>query len=170
MRRSTLIAVWTVLGIGVIARVVSLASLSDQPPTESFDRAPVLTQIERLESQRGDAAGPLRVGEASYLGQRGVEQVERFVFAADAAIVLGPGQDGEPGQAGIDDNLNEVVDDPGEMGAVGSDDTCLAPADPGYDAASENQGALVISRGGFVPAEQFAADRYRMDRLGWFVP
>ncbi len=30
--------------------------------------------------------------------------------------ILGPGADGEPGEAGVDDNQNGVIDDPGELG------------------------------------------------------
>jgi len=36
--------------------------------------------------------------------------------------LLHPGADGQPGQAGVDDNRNGVIDDPGELGWPGTDD------------------------------------------------
>lgn len=36
--------------------------------------------------------------------------------------ILGPGSDNQPGMAGVDDNKNGVVDEPGELGWPGTDD------------------------------------------------
>ena len=42
----------------------------------------------------------------------------------DALIIIGPGADGLPGRAGIDDGGNGVTDERTELGATGSDDVC----------------------------------------------
>jgi hypothetical protein len=76
--------------------------------------------------------------------------IQRHVFDADAAVLLVPGDDGLPGQAGRDDDFDGVIDNQSEMGAVGSDDLCLAPWNHGYQVALQSGQAVVISRGTFV--------------------
>ena len=87
-----------------------------------------------------------------------------------AEVLLGVGADGQPGIAGVDDNVNEVIDDRSEMGAVGSDDECLAPADVGYSDMKAHPNSLVISRGTFVPCEESgSASRYLTPEGGWVI-
>ena len=101
------------------------------------------------------ATGFLGTVESSAESASGVFRVERQVFDPDAKVILAVGADSLPGQAGFDDNFNGVVDDRGEMGAVGSDDLCLAPWNAQYqDWADCGNDVVVISRGAFVPIQQ----------------
>ncbi len=79
-------------------------------------------------------------------------------FDVSAAVLLGPGADGAPGQAGMDDDFDGVVDNAGELGAVGSDDRCLAPWNVDYQAVAQQTGAITISRGAFVNAPENPSD------------
>lgn len=98
------------------------------------------------------------------------ESVTPFCFQAEAPVVLGTGPDGQPGVAGEDDNFNGIIDERSEIGAVGSDDTCLAPADDGHRRSLEAPDSLVLSRGAFVPCENAAdAARFRVPGLGWLI-
>ena len=118
-------------------------------------------------------AAPTAALERDVLGERlalGIEESEPYCFSADAAIILGVGADGQPGRAGFDDNLDGTIDDPREIGAVGSDDRCLAPADSGYDEMLSAPGTITISRGSVVPCESGAMpERYLTRDQGWFV-
>lgn len=139
-----------VLLIGVVVRAVSVASV----PRVDFgpggrDRGDV---IERIRSAAlGDA------------------MVRPFGLNLDANVVLGVGDDGQPGQAGVNDNADASLDDPGELGAVGSDDVCLAPSDPGYQAVADAPQSIVISKGAFVETNADAASRYLVDGFGWVI-
>ncbi|MGB7328527.1 MAG: hypothetical protein WBD31_26860 [Rubripirellula sp.] len=81
-----------------------------------------------------------------------IRQIEKQTFDPNALVLITPGPDRLPGQAGKDDDLNGVVDNVGEMGAVGSDDLCLAPWNDGYDDAAEQPDSITIGRGAYVPA------------------
>ena len=97
---------------------------------------------------------------------------ERFEFSADAMVILGVGHDGQPGRAGVDDNGNGMLDDPSELGAVGSDDECLAPSDEGYDVTFNQPHSIVISRGAFIQATSttpLTETRSRTVDLGWLI-
>ncbi|MDV6033549.1 MAG: hypothetical protein F9B45_26355 [Phycisphaera sp. RhM] len=133
---------------GVAARLVMLNQTRRfAPPTAGLDRA----DVDRAVSEGGD-------------------QVQPYCFADDVAVLLTIGQDGQPGQAEVDDNLNGVVDDRRETGAVGSDDECLGPADSGYQVALDTPGTLAISKGGFVECDSGRdAERYLTAEWGWLV-
>ena len=142
-----LVLVLLLLG-GVAARLVMLDHTRRfAPPTAGLDRE----DVKRAVTEGGD-------------------DIQPFCFSDDVAILLTVGDDGQPGQADYDDNLDGVVDDRRETGAVGSDDECLGPADAGYHAALEKPGTLAISNGGFVECDS-AEDppRYLTPDLGWFV-
>ena len=68
----------------------------------------------------------------------------------DANVLLTPGADVAPGQVGLDDDRDGVIDNASEMGAVGSDDQCVAPWSDDYPAALANPDSIVISKGAFV--------------------
>ena len=88
------------------------------------------------------------------------EPVTYLQFDPEALVILGPGADGLPGRAGVDDQLNGQVDEVSEMGAVGSDDVCLAPWQTGYAELKEQPGAVAISKGSYLPTDsQNAASR-----------
>ena len=140
--------------VGVGARLQSLFRNQAAAPTVGMDRERIVEQISAMGSERSPGGA-----------------IEPFCFSADVAVILGVGPDGAPGRAGFDDNVNGLIDDPRETGAVGSDDFCLGPSDQGYDDVGADPGTVVISRGGFVRCESAAdADRYRIKDLGWFVP
>lgn len=84
------------------------------------------------------------------LSAAGVRQVDRLHFDESAAVVLTCGVDQKPGQADRDDNFDQIVDDSRELGAVGSDDQCVAPWEPEYAAAVQQPGTSTISTGAFV--------------------
>ncbi|MCS7468363.1 hypothetical protein NZK35_17055 [Stieleria sp. ICT_E10.1] len=142
-----LLIVGMLLG-GVIARLVMLNHTRQfAPPTAGLDRA----DLKRVVS-RGDIDS------------------QPYCFADDVPILLTAGHDGLPGKADVDDNLDGIVDDRRETGAVGSDDECLGPADEGYQAALDFPGTLSISKGGFVPCEAEAnPPRWWTSQWGWFV-
>ncbi|WP_160149476.1 hypothetical protein [Roseiconus lacunae] len=89
-----------------------------------------------------------------------------YCFDAKAAILLTSGHDGLPGRGGEDDNLNGIIDDRSEMGAVPSDDRCLSPADPGYSGAADRDETMVISRGTYVRCD--SAERI-LTHDGWWI-
>jgi hypothetical protein len=139
-----------VLTAGVLARGWKLVRGVERTKLAAVDRPALL---ERL-TTRGDELP----GAAS------------FCFGDDVPVVLGNGPDGEPGQAEFDDNLDGVIDDRGEIGAVGSDDVCLAPADRGYAAALRDPQSFIISSGAFLPCDDAAeADRFLVDGIGWVI-
>ncbi|QDV43328.1 hypothetical protein Enr13x_31830 [Stieleria neptunia] len=142
-----LLIVGMLLG-GVIARLVMLNHTRQfTPPTAGLDRADLKRAV-----SRGDIDS------------------QPYCFADDVAILLTVGRDGQPGQADYDDNLDGIVDDRRETGAVGSDDECLGPADSGYQAALDLPGTLAISKGGFVPCDVEAnPPRALTAKWGWFV-
>ena len=115
----------------------------------------------------GLIADAWRAGDAGRLEQAlldaGVQRVQVQRFDDQATVRLGPGPDGQPGQADGDDNFNGVTDDVSEMGAVGSDDVCLAPWATADWNSSEvaklnNDQAVTIARGAFVTAAQWSRD------------
>ena len=72
------------------------------------------------------------------------------MFDPSAEVVLGPGDDLRPGKASVDDDADGVVDNSSELGAMYSDDVCLAPTDDGYSRALASDACKVISRGAYV--------------------
>lgn len=105
--------------------------------------------------------------------ESGQVPTEPFVFSSSAEVLLSVGADGKPGRKNNDDNLNGVLDDLNEIGAVWSDDRCFAPSDRGYAAADSHPSSVVVSKGAFVPAENDVPDpqtRFWAKEIGWFVP
>jgi hypothetical protein len=141
------------LVVGVLARVRSLVGGPVSPSTAEVDRESLLKRILSRKDDSQSQPSP-----------------ETFCFDPDAAIVLSVGPDRAPGRAEFDDNVDGVVDERREMGAVGSDDTCLAPSDEGYPAAIDDPDSIVISRGGFVPCESGEdPQRVRLPDFGWMM-
>ena len=74
-----------------------------------------------------------------------------------ALVILTPGPDGMPGQAGIDDGGNGTTDERGELGATGSDDICKVVYGPKADSLSADQQGdskpnfIIVQRGAFRP-------------------
>ena len=96
--------------------------------------------------------------------------VVRYRFSAEAPVLLGCGKDGQPGVRGHDDNRNGRTDERNEMGAVGSDDVCLAPFDEGYQNLADRGNAMVISRGSFVRCRATEPpDRWLSRDSGWVI-
>ncbi len=141
--RIILICFFVMLTIGAITRIGMLQSWQQKIP-ESVSRDVVVQELDR------DAYG--------------------FRFDPDAQVLLGPGADLQPGIAAVDDDANLIVDDRSELGAIGSDDVCLGPADEGYRSLARDPMHLVISKGAFVPVQDGeTAQRYRVPDLGWVV-
>ncbi|MDM4016557.1 hypothetical protein [Roseiconus lacunae] len=141
-RRTTgLIVLASVLFVGSLARARDVLR-SGMP----WQIRPVQPDTPRSIRQRDDAVG--------------------YCFDADAAILLTSGADGLPGRGGEDDNLNGIIDDRSEMGAVPSDDRCLSPADPGYSGAADRDETMVISRGTYVRCD--SAERI-LTHDGWWI-
>jgi hypothetical protein len=84
-------------------------------------------------------------------------------FDPQAPVLLINGADGQPGVAGVDDNLDNTVDNLAEQGAAGTDDTLVTPDDPEFYFAfsagtinpspgigTDPQSATLADRGAFV--------------------
>ncbi|QEF99440.1 hypothetical protein Mal15_35050 [Stieleria maiorica] len=138
---------------GVAARTRMLVRFRQlAPPTAAVEREDLVSAISNSPDDASDDAA------------------QPYCFSATAAVLLTAGRDGLPGKADVDDNLDGIVDDRRETGAVGSDDECLGPADPGYQAALDQPGVITISKGAFVACDSGQnADRYLTPRWGWFV-
>ncbi|QDT09472.1 hypothetical protein [Planctomycetes bacterium K23_9] len=108
----------------------------------------VAASVTRLYLLRGAAAATSAVLVAERLYDASV--ITQLSFDPNAIVLLAPGPDELPGQAELDDDFDGVIDNRAEMGAVGSDDVCLAPWNPGYQAAADRGDAVEISRGAFV--------------------
>ena len=98
-------------------------------------------------------ASTKRVGEMP----TAIADQQRLVFDSEAAVILTVGPDGAPGIAGKDEGFppNGVIDDRSELGAVGSDDVCLAPWNAGYAEAVTDPNSAVASRGSFRAVDDF---------------
>jgi hypothetical protein len=97
--------------------------------------------------------------------EMGLHSVEPFVFDPTAAVLLCPGVDARPGIADVDDDADGVVDNASELGAMYSDDVCLAPSDDGYEQALQSEPCKVISRGAYVAQEANESLDERPSRL-----
>ena len=71
-----------------------------------------------------------------------------------AQIILGYGADKQPGRAGLDDNFDRKLDNDLELGAIGSDDVCLAPWQSDYATTRQLPGTRVIGIGEYVKATE----------------
>ncbi|MGB1925766.1 MAG: hypothetical protein ACPHL6_04505 [Rubripirellula sp.] len=80
-----------------------------------------------------------------------VLQLSLQQFDPDAVVAILPGEDGQPGVAGIDDNANGVTDDRSELGATHSDDRCETMSS--REARQTSPRPLVLQRGAFVPVD-----------------
>lgn len=92
-------------------------------------------------------------------------QLESQWFDPDAEVLIGVGPDGQPGRLNVDDENNGVVDNVGEMGAVGSDDECAGPLHKNYTQIQYDPRSIVVGRGAFrnmEPSEpnDSSPDRY----------
>ena len=83
-------------------------------------------------------------------GEIGLQSAERWVLDPSATVLLCGGLDARPGKADVDDDADGVVDNASELGAMYSDDVCLAPTDHGYTYALQSEACKVISRGAYV--------------------
>ena len=129
----------------LIAGSIRLLDLLSQPKME-----PSVSHAALVQRLPGTPLGaPVRPPLAD-LQETAVVAIEQFDPTAD--VLLTSGQDQMPGRRGIDDDFDDIVDNPSELGAFLSDDECLAPTDIGYDTASQQPFVRVISRGAFVPA------------------
>lgn len=77
--------------------------------------------------------------------------LQRFRFDADALVVIRPGPDNAPGILGIDDGGNGTTDEPGELGATGSDDECLVLFGAETQEAAKDPMTLILQKGAFRP-------------------
>lgn len=105
---------------------------------------------------------------------------QQLVFDEAASVLLGPGPDGAPGVAGVDDGMppDGRVDNLAELGAMDSDDQCVAPWEESYESMIGKPFVVTISRGTFVPVQEAKADRETRfiahggtgnDRWSWIV-
>ncbi len=75
-----------------------------------------------------------------------------YSWGPEASVILIPGPDLSPGVAGVDDDGNGVVDDLSELGATGTDDEILTPADgDAYTVAATSPSSRVVSHGAMLP-------------------
>ncbi|MEM9588066.1 MAG: hypothetical protein AAGA03_12365 [Planctomycetota bacterium] len=168
-RRPALAAVCLAVIGGVVARGVALSDSQ----SSSVDWLPDRQSLHALlTADSGESLGKSLPPEI----EAGVE-----VFDPSAVVLLVAGKDGKPGRARFDDDRNFRVDDITELGAMGSDDHCLVPTDPGFLQAAQHPDSRVVNRGAFVqlpPSQPLPdVDRYRIvltgevdDRaVGWNV-
>jgi hypothetical protein len=158
--RLVTVSVALLLVAGVTLRLREAIAIHTWEPTSSWQRQNLLARLPLPQAAAGtDANSDLR------------GDIRGFRFDPHVPVLLTPGPDRQPGRSGIDDNVDGVIDDRGELGAVGSDDRCLGPTDDGYQQAQNAPQRRVISRGGFVPCvSDCVADRFLVDELGWFLP
>ena len=139
---SSLVVVLLVCGTGLLrgAALSRTQSLDDRPASES-----IAALSKDLVANSADLH--------SRLSEAGIARVDRLRFDDSAAVILTYGADNKPGQAAMDDNRDKIIDNAAEIGAVGSDDQCLAPWDPAYPKASQQDGTVAISRGTFIAVD-----------------
>lgn len=130
---------WIVCVVLVFAALVRLAGV-----------APAALPYGELADAIGGLIDRGDVSLADLAGVANVDRADVLRFDSDAIVYLAPGVDGQPGQAGKDDDFDGVADNAGEMGAVGSDDQCLAPWSDDYTTVSNIEKAVPISNGAFV--------------------
>ena len=140
----TIIAVVLLCGAGMARAVALVRSFPAK------DRGPSPESIADLSGALVENASDLQ----TKMADASVRKVERLRYDESAAVLLTCGDDGKPGQADLDDNLDRIVDNTLEMGATQSDDRCLAPWDDLYDQALMQNGTIPISRGTFVRGEK----------------
>lgn len=90
------------------------------------------------------------------------------VFDPDALVIIDAGPDQLPGQAGVDDGGNGVVDERSELGATGSDDRCRIVF--GDEAVSVKQlgkdsSVMIVQHGAFRPMLDSESSSGREGRL-----
>lgn len=107
---------WIVTAALVVAALVRLTGVD-----------PAVLPNQELADAMGGLVDRGDVSLADLAGVANVDRADVLRFDSDAIVYLAPGVDGQPGQAGKDDDFDGVADNAGEMGAVGSDDQCLAP-------------------------------------------
>ncbi|MEM6469148.1 MAG: hypothetical protein AAF802_06230 [Planctomycetota bacterium] len=108
--------------------------------------------------------------------QQDTSRFKQYRFDPLADVLLDGGPDGKPGVLGLDDNADGIIDDLSELGAVGSDDVCLAPFHPPYAEAlartesGETLSVATINYGAFVECDaQEESTRYFEPTLGWII-
>ncbi|MCO8123650.1 hypothetical protein NHH03_18030 [Stieleria sp. TO1_6] len=164
-----LVALLLVIGAGV--RLATLTLGRQASSSAAPDRSELLAQLRTVQQSQHGPQAVLDVSSQPWFATQGIRQLQRFVFDPEAAVYLGVGDDGAPGQAGLDDNANGIPDDPSEIGAVGSDDTCVSPADDHYLAVQQSSQSVVVSRGAWVASNAPSESaRYRIPSLGWILP
>jgi len=94
----------------------------------------------------------------------GFRQLAIGVWKSDALVYVTGGPDNQPGRAGVDDDLNGIIDDLGELGTTLSDDQIVSPGHPDYQAAADAKVvARVIDRGTVVDVTDSAAIDLTLD-------
>ncbi len=82
--------------------------------------------------------------------QSSFERISSWDIGASSYLIHGLDQ--FPGAAGVDDDGNGVVDDVSELGATGTDDSIVTPADgDAYAAAASHPSSRVVSYGAMLP-------------------
>lgn len=76
--------------------------------------------------------------------------IRSLVFDPDALVVIAAGPDAKPGIAGHDDQMNGVIDELDELGAVHSDDSLLVIK--ASDSLDLPEPSRVLTHGGYVQA------------------
>ncbi len=139
-RNLTTVVLVLICGAG-IARFVSLVRALPEN-----DRGPSRTSIAAIWDVLKSEQAELQ----ARLAAAGVDRVRRLRFDESAAVIVTYGGDGQPGAAGVDDNRDQIIDNALEIGAIKSDDQCLAPWQEAYQAGLQQDGTIAISRGTFV--------------------
>jgi hypothetical protein len=89
------------------------------------------------------------------LQELGIDSIQFEQFQPQALVFMQPGPDGQPGEAGVDDNGNGIIDDKSELGATRTDDVLNVTAGQ----IESDRPTLVLQRGAFVPVSRQAALR-----------
>ena len=152
-----MLLVSSVMLSGAIVRGVYLDSPGGR--AMAFRTESRLGAIGVAELQRDPSAvidDPLRAVRSSKLAEIPATEIHDAWlehFDPQAAILLTAGADGAPGRLGIDDDFDGVIDNPSELGAVGSDDHVVTPIDPDFEQQLDRSYSRIVGRGTFIPGK-----------------
>ena len=144
--RTPLPLIACVVLVGMSARIWTLAVMRPEVI------GPKPTELRSMVDE--PLAGSVSLSDHPEIVRSGIDSVSLEFFDPRAAVRLTPGEDEQPGHAGIDDDVDGVVDNRSELGAMYSDDRCLAPSDAGYDEALSDARCVTITRGAYVPVDK----------------
>ncbi len=147
------------IALAVLAGVVFRAASLQEPGGRAMAfRTEVRLGAAARQTLCGDRDGvlrdPLAAVQSSELAQIPATQLHDASlewFDPEAEIVLTAGADGAPGRRGIDDDFDGVIDNPSELGAIGSDDHCATPTDPDFDQHINRPFSRVVDHGAYAP-------------------